>query len=105
MRTRKNNPITTSHYMGAGAKQSVFSRKSTATFSKIKAIYGDEMQRLQSDNNGIAIKKLSETEQQVLRLKITMLLAKQKREAILRYTITAIIIISLITISYFMFFN
>jgi len=81
-------------YIGAGNKTTVFSRKSNIPFKKIKAIYGDEMERLKSERliDNKPFKKLSETN----RLKIKKRIKNQIRKEQYKNLIVAIIVIIIV---------
>ncbi len=49
--TKRNRLMVNSWYIGAGNRLSVFTRKSSQPFEKMKEIFGEDMNRLHAESN------------------------------------------------------
>ena len=82
-RTRRKSPGF--EYIGAGNKTSVFTSRPKSPFSKIKSIYGEELNRLnlKKAKQKLSFKVLTEKEKDEIRKRVKAeLIADQKRQAI-----------------------
>ena len=72
-------------YIGSGNKTSVFTRKSKLPFEKVKEIYGEELERLNSEKNkqNLSFKKLTEKEKLEIRERIRGKVIKERRKELI----------------------
>ena len=90
-------------YIGAGNRTSVFTRKQKVPFEKIKAIYGDEMERLHSEKlmQNKSFKKLTERD----KLEIKSRIKTQLRRAQKKNILVVIIVLSIMAIISYWIWN
>jgi len=69
-------------YIGSGNKTSVFTRRPKLPFEKIKEIYGEELEKLNSKKikGNLSFKKLTEKEKREIRERVKGQLKKQQRK-------------------------
>ena len=80
-------------YIGSGNKTSIFTRQPKLPFKKVKEIYGEELERLNSKNDKqeLSFKKLTENEKIEIRERIKkQIKKKQLKELMIMITIIII---------------
>ena len=83
-RKRRTNFIVGSGYIGAGNKFSVISGKARSPFQKIKAIYGEELERNDSPQaQGIKVEELTEERRLEIRRKVKQTMLQEQRKQII----------------------
>jgi hypothetical protein len=89
----------TSGYIGSGNQTSVFARTSRIPFAKIKQIYGEELERLNSQENRIKSKSIQLTNAERLEIKKRL----NKEFSTFRKKQFAVVFIAIITIAILLF--
>lgn len=90
-RGRRMNP--SSGYIGSGNKTSVFTRRSKSPFSKVKEIYGDELERLKSEKqkSNLSFKKLTEKEKLEIKERVKGQVKKERKRELITLLVTFLI--------------
>lgn len=95
----------TSHYIGSGNKTSTFNRKPKIPFSKIKNVYGEQLERFSKNESpsGIQTNTISEENRKLLKEQTKKILLKQRNTTIMSLvgTIVVVFLILVIVLNYF----
>ena len=85
-------------YIGAGNKTSVFTRRNKIPFDKIKSIYGNEMERLNTEKKlqNKPFKRLSESEKLEIRKRIKAQIQKDQTRILIIVIIAIFFIFGII---------
>ena len=80
-------------YIGSGNRTSVFTRRSKLPYEKIKEIYGEELERLNSKKieRNFSFKKLTEKEKLEIRERVRGQVIKEQRKELIIGIITFLI--------------
>lgn len=78
-----------SWYIGSGNKVSVFTSRPGQPFEKVRAVYGDQLERLGKGGKTVAYGSLSEAERYEIRLRVRKALKREqwKKAAILVFSV------------------
>jgi len=84
-------------YIGSGNKTSIFTRRAKPPFSKVKAIYGEELERLKLEkvDQKLSFKELTKEEKLRIRSRIKAELLSERKKQIVAFTILVLFVLAI----------
>ena len=96
---RRHFRIGVSGYIGAGNKIEVFTRRPKSSFSKLRQLYGDQLERLKSSHSGpIEVSEISLELREKIKSDIRKQYKRTKRNQIFAFSISIVILVILIIV-------
>lgn len=100
-KTRGRRMKPSSGYIGSGNKTSVFTRRSTPPFSKIKEVYGDQFQQLRKAGS-LPTQELDEEQRLNLKRKVRASIIANRKKRMLAIALSILILSILMSIMFYL---